>query len=118
MSINNYNEGYLFTNPSLRSPFTNQSNAELDAELDAYIQAILPNLDSNDRSRVIQEYPVSDFPLANNTFLRAETIYGMAIFVCPGYNVARGVQDTAWYGQYVTGDALHAQDVAVYGTAK
>lgn len=117
MSLNNYNEGYGFTDPSLMSSDTNQTDAQLDATLDTYIQSVLPNLFAEQRQSILQEYPVSDFPRANNTFLRAETINGLAIFVCPGYNMAKGAAETAWYGQYVAGDSLHAEDVALYGQA-
>lgn len=113
LSLNNYIEGLIFTNPNLRTDNADQSDGELDAAFDAYIQKVLPNLNASQRQSVIQEYPASDFPRANNTFSRANAINSMPIFVCPGYNMAMSAVN-GWYGYYVAGDAVHAADLALY----
>lgn len=117
VDLHNTNEGYVFTDQALASEDANVSDSDLEAAFDGFLQGYLPHLDANSRAAVSKQYPISNFPKINNTFMRADAVSSESIFVCPSIKLAQNVPGGDGYlGWYALNLSYHGQDIASYAS--
>ncbi|GAA5990724.1 hypothetical protein JCM10908_003209 [Rhodotorula pacifica] len=113
LGINNQDEGYIFTDPSIINDTTTDAN-QLGNQFNQILSGLFPLFTPAEIQSVAAQYPISDAPSKGNTFNRISNIIADSTFVCPTYWTAEAFGSSAWKGIFDYGAATHGSDVAWY----
>ncbi|GAA5875393.1 hypothetical protein JCM3774_002974 [Rhodotorula dairenensis] len=113
LGINNQDEGYIFTDPSIRNDTTTDAT-QLGTQFNQVLAGLFPLFTAAEIQSVAAQYPISDAPVTGNTFSRISNIIADSTFVCPTYWTAEAFGSSAWKGIFDYGAATHGSDVGWY----
>ena len=117
LGINNQDEGYIFTDPSIINDTTTEAT-QLGSQFDKLLAGLFPLFTPEEIQSVAAQYPISDAPSTGNTFNRISNIIADSTFVCPvSLEFGRGVtmKRNLTFGTHISADILDRGSVRLVG---